>query len=105
MNHAPDLNKARRENLRWMILLCLNSAQPIGASETVVHSAVLPLIPDLTDLELRQALDYLHERELIEIVGRGTQPFWFCKLGRHGIDVVEYTVSCEPGIARPAKYW
>lgn len=105
MNHAPDLNKARRENLRWMILLCLNSAQPIGASESVVHSAVMPLIPDLTMLELRQALDYLCGRKLIEITGRGTEPFWFCKLSRDGIDVAEYTVSCEPGIARPAKYW
>jgi hypothetical protein len=105
MSNAPDLNKARRENLRWMILQCLNSAQPIGASETLIHSAVTPLIPDLTDLELRQALDYLQERHLIDIVGRGTQPFWFCKLGRHGIDVTEYTVDCEPGIARPAKYW
>lgn len=105
MQHPPDLNKARRENLRWMILLALNSAQPFGASESLVFSAVQPLVPDLTDLELRKELDYLHERELIDITGRTSQPFWFCKLGRHGIDVVEYTTTCEAGIARPVKYW
>ena len=23
----------------------------------------------------------------------------------HGTDVAEYTVECDPGIARPQKYW
>ena len=27
------------------------------------------------------------------------------RLARHGVDVSEYTVDCEPGVARPAKYW
>jgi len=30
---------------------------------------------------------------------------WTAELTRHGVDVVEYTVECEPGIARPKKYW
>jgi hypothetical protein len=30
---------------------------------------------------------------------------WFCKLERYGVDVVEYTVPVEPGIARPEKYF
>lgn len=102
---APDLEKARRENLRWLILLALNSAQPIGASEQVVLSAIASIIPDLTQLDLRRNLDYLAERDLITIAGRDTQPAWFCKLSRYGIDVVEYTVPVESGIARPVKYW
>lgn len=102
---SPDLEKARRENLRWLILLALNSAQPVGASEQVVFSAITPMMPDLTQLELRRNLDYLAERELITITGRTQMPQWFCKLDRVGLDVVEYTVSCEPGIARPTKYW
>jgi hypothetical protein len=101
----PDIEKARRENLRWLILLALNSAQPVGAGEQVVFSAITPMVPDLTQLELRRSLDYLAERNLITITGRGEQPQWFCKLDRYGIDVVEYTVACEPGIARPNKYW
>ena len=102
---TPDLEKARRENLRWLILLALNSAQPVGTSEKVVLSAITPMLPDLTPLELRRNLDYLAERNLVTITGRDSQPQWFCKLDRYGIDVVEYTVACEPGIARPAKYW
>lgn len=102
---TPDLEKARRENLRWLILLALNSAQPVGTSEQVVLSAITPMLPDLTPLELRRNLDYLAERNLVTITGRDSQPQWFCKLDRYSIDVVEYTVACEPGIARPAKYW
>jgi hypothetical protein len=100
-----DVEKARRENLRWFILLALNSAQPVGASESVVLSAVQPMLPDATQLELRRNLDYLEERGLITITGRNTQLQWFCKLDRYGIDVVEYTVACDAGIARPVKYW
>ena len=102
---TPDLEKARRENLRWLILLALNSAHPVGASEQVVMSALMPMLPDLTLLDLRRNLDYLAGRNLITITGRDSQPQWFCKLDRYGIDVVEYTIACEPGIARPAKYW
>jgi len=81
MSMSPDLEKARRENLRWLILLALNSAQPVGASELVVFSAITPMLPDLTQLELRRSLDYLVERDLITVTGRGGQPQWFCKLG------------------------
>lgn len=102
---TPDLEKARREYLRWLILLALDSAQPEGASEQLVHSAITPMMPNLTQLELRRSLDYLAERDLITVSGRNAQPQWFCKLDRYGIDVVEYTVPCEAGIARPNKYW
>ena len=101
----PDLDKARRENMRWLILQALYSAQPIGASEQVVLSSIAPMIPDVTPLELRRNLDYLAERGLLTIDGRNTMPQWFCKLDRYGIDVVEYTIAVEPGIARPVKYW
>ncbi len=102
---TPDLEKARREHLRWLILLVLNSAQPVGTSEHVMLSAIAPMVPDITQLELRRNLDYLAERDLITISGKGFHPPWFCKLDRYGIDIVEYTVPCEPGIARPEKYW
>ena len=101
---TPDIAKARRENLRWVILQALNSARPIGASELVIYSAVQPVVPDVTQLELRRELDYLAERNLIELTEQDS-PAWFAKLARYGVDVVEYTVTCEAGIARPKKYW
>ena len=30
---------------------------------------------------------------------------WHSKLDRLGIDMVEYTIDCQAGIARPQKYW
>ncbi len=104
MTTPLDIAKSRRENLRWMILLALNSARPVGTSEQIVFSAVVPVVPDLTQFELRCELDYLDERKLVELTKRHTSA-WYCKLTRHGMDVAEYTLPCEPGIARPAKYW
>lgn len=99
-----DMTKARREALRWLVLLTLNNARPIGAYEGPILAVAHSEYPDATALELRRELDYLYGRELIalrkEPGGR-----WFAELTRHGIDIAEYTVDCEPGIARPAKYW
>lgn len=99
-----DQAKIRREALRWLILLTLNNARPIGAYEGPVLSVAQSEYPDATPLELRRELDYLSDRELI---GLKKEPSgrWFADLTRHGIDVAEYTVDVEPGIARPAKYW
>jgi hypothetical protein len=99
-----DIEKARREELRWLILQALNAAQPVGAAETIVKNAVESVILDVTVLEIRNQLDYLAERDLVTVSRRDT-PVWFAKINRHGMDIVEYTVPCHPGIARPAKYW
>ena len=40
------------------------------------------------------------DRELVTITGKGTLE-WVADISRHGLDVVERTVDCEPGIARP----
>lgn len=99
----PDMDKARRETNRWLILQCLDCSRPIGAGEALLISALQDTV-DITQRELRRELDYLEERELVEVKGRGG-PQWQAKLTRIGIDLVEYTIDCEPGIARPQKYW
>jgi len=96
-----DMEKARREEARWVILLSLYSAQPIGTSEVIIRNAIEPVVPDITGLEIRRELDYLEERKLISVERRQV---WFAKINNHGIDVVEYTVDCHPGIARPKKW-
>lgn len=97
-----DMAKAQCEELRWLILLALNAARPVGTTEVIIRHAIDPVVPGVTDLQIRCELDYLAERKLI-IVERD-RPVWFAKINRYGIDVVEYTVSCDPGIARPAKW-
>ena len=102
--NAIDIEKAQRESLRWLILTCLNAARPIGTSEAIILSAIQAVPLDMTMMELRRELTYLEDRQLITITGKGS-PSWHAELNYHGIDVVEYTVDCHPGIARPKKWW
>lgn len=98
-----DMTKVRRETIRWQILLTLNNARPTGAYERLVLAVIQAEYPDASQNEIRRELDYLDERELIT-VDKQPDNRWFCKLDRYGVDVVEYTVAVEPGIARPGKY-
>ena len=99
-----DHAKVRRESLRWLILLTLNNARPMGAQEGPILSVAQSVYVDATALELRRELDYLDDRELVKVSKSPSGP-WHAELTRYGTDVAEYTVDCEPGIARPAKYW
>lgn len=99
-----DLERAQRENLRWLILLTLQNARPLGAPESVILSVVQGVPMEVTVLELRRELSYLTDRGLIHVSGQ-SGPQWHAQLTRQGVDVVEYTVPVEPGIARPVKYW
>ncbi|TAM72319.1 hypothetical protein EPN44_16005 [bacterium] len=99
-----DMDKVRRESIRWTILLTLNNGRPTYLYEEVVLAVVQAVYPDASALEVRRELDYLDDRKLISVVkepgGR-----WRGELTHYGVDVAEYTVDCLPGIARPPKYW
>lgn len=101
---AVDHARVRREHMRWMLILTLNNARPIGCHDEVALATVQAVYPDATQMEVRRELDYLAERGLVEL-DKQPDGRWFARLNRHGVDVAEYTVTCEPGIARPAKYW
>lgn len=97
-----------RSNLpfaRWVILQTLYNARPIGTAEGLVLSVLQSAgVGEVTPLQVRQELDYLADRKVIEISDRHTGT-WRAKINRYGVDVVEYSVECLPGIARPEKYW
>lgn len=99
-----DMKKIRREAIRWNILVTLNNARPFGAHESVVQEVIRAVYADATQEEVRRELDYLERRELVTIKHQ-PDGVWICELTRWGIDVAEYDVDCEPGIARPAKYY
>lgn len=99
-----DTAKVRRESIRWNILLILNNARPCGTYEEVVLATLQSIYPDATALELRRELDYLADRRLVDLT-REPGGRWFADLTRYGTDVAEYTVDCDPGIARPPAYW
>lgn len=98
-----DTAKQRREFMRWVLLLALNNGRPYGLWEVVIVSTVQGIYPDATKLEVRRELDYLLDRKLVQIE-KHPDNRWYAEINRAGTDVVEYTVACEPGIARPAKF-
>ncbi len=99
-----DMEKQRREQLRWILLLALNHARPYGLQEAVLLGTAQGVYPDATALEVRRELDYLENRRLVDIQRAPSGP-WHGELTRYGVDIAEYTIQCEPGIARPPKYW
>lgn len=109
MPHITDAdNRARRQHLRWLILYVLQRCtQDVGAADTQLAYMLGAAegLESLTKLEMRAALTYLMERELIHLEHGDHVPHWRARLTRIGIDVAEYTVPCDAGIARPPKEW
>ena len=96
--------KARRESLRWYILLTLNTSRPVDPHEAVVLSTIQGVYRDVTAIELRRELDYLADRSLVTL-DKKPGGSWICGLTHYGVDIAEYTIDCNPGIARPDNYW
>lgn len=99
-----DIAKARREGMRWNIINTLNKARPYETNEALLLDVMRAIYPDSTGLEVRRELDYLADRGLAKI-HKSPSGTWFADLTRYGIDIAEYTIDCDPGIARPVKYW
>ncbi|RJX32307.1 MAG: hypothetical protein C4516_04195 [Oxalobacter sp.] len=99
-----DREKLRREGMRWVLLMALNNSRPEDLVEAVIIMTIQSVYPDATQREVRRELDYLFDRKLVTI-RKEPSGIWWCNLTRYGVDVAEYTVDCEPGIARPTKYW
>ncbi len=93
-------NRNRHETLRWLLLLTLNISRPQEASAGMLRSVMTGVYKDATELEVKRELDYLFERGLV-VVRTDPLGLVFAKLTRHGVDIVEYMVDCEPGISRP----
>ena len=89
--------------MRWLLLLSLNNARPIGAWEEVLLSIVQAIYPDATRHEMQRELDYLGERALVHVF-KHPDGRWFSHITFDGTDVVEYAVSVGPGIARPIRF-
>lgn len=99
-----DIEKSKREHLRWQILVAANASRPVPLNEQLLLSVLQDVPLHVTALELRRELDYLEDRSLIDLMGVHG-PVWSAVITRYGVDVVEYTVDVEPGISRPKKYW
>lgn len=103
MSHL-DMERARREHIRWIVLDALNHGRPYEVAEPLILSAIQGVPIQCTALDLRREIAYLEQRGLVEIKRLEGAP-WTAELTRAGIDVAEYAIPVEPGIARPKKYW
>jgi hypothetical protein len=99
-----DMEKARREQIRWLVMVAVNAGRPEPVAEPLILSAIQGVPVQCTALELRRELDYLEDRKLL-LLDRHEGAPWTAELTRHGVDFIEYTIAAEPGIARPKKYW
>lgn len=92
--------RSRREFMRWILLMAANLNRPVHSTVKFLLLVVRGEYPDATSAEVQRELDYLESRDLLKVhkdhMGSVT-----VDLTRYGMDVVEYTVAVEPGIARP----
>lgn len=100
--HEIDMERAQREAIRWRVLAVLDAGRPRPVSESLILRVLTDVALPATPHSLRRELDYLENRKLIEISGRDGQ-VWMCELTHLGVDLVEYTVPCHAGIARPER--
>lgn len=98
------MDKAHREQVRWRILKVLDAGRPLAVSELMVLQVLQDALLHVTPHGLRRELDYLEDRKLVVIHGRNA-PVWSAELTHYGVDIVEYTIDCLPGIARPKKWY
>ncbi len=94
--------RQRSEFMRWVLLLAMNINRPTHSTLRFLVQVVRGEYQDVTDLQVRRELDYLESRDLVKVF---TDPLGqvSADLTRYGIDIAEYTVAVEPGIARPPK--
>lgn len=95
---------ARLEGGRWELIRVMHIAGRLGATETMMLHTLMALWVQTTRGWIREQLTYLEDRKLIEIERHEIKD-WRARLTRHGVDIATYVVDCEPGIARPKKYW
>ncbi len=99
-----DHIKVRREAMRWNLIKTLDLARPHTTNESFLLSVMQSIYPDATAHEVRRELSYLEDRDLLEL-NKTPAGSWFADLTRYGVDIAEYTILCEAGIASPEKYW
>lgn len=103
----PDANPATlaaatRGSLRWRLLVALNYGGGELVDEDVLATTIVDSGLGVTLSRVRRSVDYLERRGLVE-TQRGPDR-WKARINRHGVDIVEYSVDCEPGIARPRAW-
>lgn len=95
---AVPIDKARREHVRWQCLVVLDQERPSVMTDAALLAVIRTTYPDAKERELRRALDYLESAGYLST--HRDEP-WQLRLTYKGIDLVDFTTPCPPGIGRP----
>ncbi len=105
MSSSP-IDRLRREEMRWKILVVLHCNRPNATRESWVLRVLddIHLLPGVS--ELRQELKYLESKQLLTTTQVGSQfgTDWSATLTATGTDFVEYATDNIVGIFRPPLY-
>lgn len=88
--------------LRWTLLRTIMVGGHMGATDRMCVEVARAEFLAVTRQLVRDELHYLETRKLVEVT-RSEVSAWRVTLTRYGRDLVDYTVDCEPGIARPPR--
>lgn len=102
-----QIDRARRESLRWQILLVLYHCRENLTRESQILAVIDDEIDNCFVHELRRELSYLESKKLIKVTQKSTVSgkVWSAQIDHGGVDFVEYSSDDIVGIGRPTKYW
>lgn len=86
--------------IRWHCLVAMDHARPTSMTDVALLPVLSEIYSDCEMHKLRRELDYLAMKGLITLSVHPERP-WQAKITGLGVDVVEYSIDCPPGIARP----
>jgi len=97
---------ARRESGRGHILRTLHYGRPVGATDEMILACCRQLWLTVGRDWVRRQLEYLAKRKLVTLAKPANPALpWRAELSRHGIDVYERVVECDPGIDLGPQFW
>ena len=95
---TPESSAAGR--VRWYLLRALVAAEPVGASEALLHDVLDCESLRVTALDLRRAMAFLEKARLAQI-DRTDKDNWRAEATVEGINFAGYESPDITGIARP----
>jgi len=90
-----DLDLAKRESLRELILSLLDAARPVDLDEQFILTSLGDVPLEVTQAELRRELNHLEEHGLVELMRR--ESAWLARRGRDANVPPEDIKTFEPG--------
>ena len=96
------IDRTHLPGLRWAILRTAMVGGHIGCTDRMALDVVRAGYLGVELREVRDEIAYLADRRLVAVRRSDSAP-WRLTLTRHGRDLVDYTVDCQAGIARPPR--